>query len=168
MTVSCCFPPCNANIFYTLKYLKSFSTYTYFLENTCPASPTKHQKASIDSPNHNLPKNNQPVILPPKKKHIGNISLDKILDDLDVENSEDYNKYKVKSLIKHFSRSDSECDVELRTNRQSNISREDVDSNELSRLLDELAKVTCAPILTPGVTSSLISSNLTDEEVRTI
>uniref|UniRef100_V5GTE5 Uncharacterized protein n=1 Tax=Anoplophora glabripennis TaxID=217634 RepID=V5GTE5_ANOGL len=93
------------------------------------------------------------------------VRLDKILDDLEKEKKEDFPKCKVKKLIKQFSGSDSECDVELWTNKRSDFSREDVDSNKLSRLLDELVKVTCAPILTPGLTSSLISTNLIDEEI---
>lgn len=41
-------------------------------------------------------------------------------------------------------------------------------SDELNKLLEELTKVTCAPLMTPGATSSLIqmkSDGLTDEEV---
>lgn len=133
-----------------------------------PLLPAKHQSSTY-SPYHDIPKNNQPVPLPPKKKqNLDNVSLDKILDDLEKDKNEDFTKCRVKNLIKQFSGSDSEFDVELRMNKRSDLSREDVDCNELSRLLDELAKVTCAPILTPGVTTSLISTNLTDEEVINI
>lgn len=40
-------------------------------------------------------------------------------------------------------------------------------SDDLNKLLEELAKVTCAPIMTPGATSSLVNPNLTDAEVST-
>lgn len=56
-------------------------------------------------------------------------------------------------------KSDTGAGTYITTNRHS---------DELNKLLEELTKVTSAPLLTPGVTSSLVqmkSVPLTDEEV---
>ncbi|RZC40291.1 PH domain containing protein [Asbolus verrucosus] len=110
--------------------------------DVCPSLPPKTQKMQL--PPHDIP--NQPIR-----------SLDEILEDLDKEKLESKNK--VKMLIEKFS--EPEPDVILRKHASFKTHRH---SDELNTLLNELAKVTSAPIMTPGVTSSLINPNLTDEE----
>jgi hypothetical protein len=88
-------------------------------------------------------------------------SLDEILEDLEREKVE--SRTKVQMLIRKFSEGESD-DVILRK-RDKSDSRSCRHSDELNTLLNELAKVTSAPIMTPGVTSSLVNPNLTDEEV---
>ncbi|XP_023024653.2 uncharacterized protein [Leptinotarsa decemlineata] len=130
-------------------------------DQALPILTPKTQKLENPSPFHDIPKNNKPVVLPPKKtKLYENIDdIDEILDELNNQNN---NRNKVKSLIKRFSETDVfDSDVELRTNRST---RELIDSDELSRLLAELAEVTNAPILTPGATSSLNGSNIGNVE----
>ncbi|KAG5881971.1 hypothetical protein JTB14_006009 [Gonioctena quinquepunctata] len=127
-------------------------------EQRIPVLPHKTQKLDNPSPFHDIPRNNKPVALPPKK-NIQFESLDDILDDLDNQNHSN----KVKHLIKRFSEPEF-SDVVLRTNRKSDSPRDELESDELSRLLEELAKVTNAPILTPGVTSSFNGSNVDNTE----
>ncbi|XP_050514027.1 ankyrin repeat domain-containing protein 12-like [Diabrotica virgifera virgifera] len=135
-------------------------------EPPCPLLPPKAQKQDALSPFHDVPTNNKPVALPPKRRNTEPVkSLDQILDELDNEQQETNKKNKVKKLIKKFSEPDFyDTDVVLRT-QKSGIHRPDIHSDELSRLLEELVKVTNAPMLIPGVTSSLNGSTLRDEEL---
>ncbi|CAG9839660.1 unnamed protein product [Diabrotica balteata] len=135
-------------------------------ESSCPLLPPKSQKQEALSPFHDIPTNNKPVALPPKRRNTEPVkSLDQILDELDNEQQETNKKNKVKKLIKKFSEPEFyDNDVVLRTEK-SGIQRSDVHSDELSRLLEELVKVTNAPMLIPGVTSSLNGSTLKDEEL---
>ncbi|XP_063904349.1 uncharacterized protein LOC135123530 isoform X2 [Zophobas morio] len=109
----------------------------------CPTLPPKTHKV----PHHTV------------SKHSVERSLDEILEDLDKEKME--SKSKVQMLIEKFS--EPEGDVVLRKQDKPDfkLCRH---SDELNKLLNELTKVTSAPIMTPGVTSSLVNPNLTDEE----
>lgn len=73
---------------------------------------------------------------------------------------------KVKELIKRFSIGKEEG-VELRQKQRSPKYKPEFprDTTDLDKLLDELAKVTTAPIMTPGVTSSLINPEISQKEV---
>ncbi|XP_044253039.1 uncharacterized protein LOC123004010 [Tribolium madens] len=117
-------------------------------------------KASNDSPNEASESTTKPEEAPklPPKTHPPEQfrSLDEILEDLDREKLE--SKGKVQLLIEKFS--DSEPEVILRKHDKSAYRH----SDDLNSLLDELAKVTSAPIMTPGVTTSLVNPNLTDED----
>ncbi|XP_057661074.1 uncharacterized protein LOC130896779 isoform X1 [Diorhabda carinulata] len=109
----------------------------------------------------------KPIALPPKRKQINNLkNLDDILNELDNQKTET-KKNKVKKLIKKFSEPDFfENDVILRKNNQKyEINKKENDQDELSRLLSELAKVTNAPMLLPGVTCSLNGNHIKDEEL---
>ncbi|KAK5640841.1 hypothetical protein RI129_009388 [Pyrocoelia pectoralis] len=96
-------------------------------------------------------------------------SIDEILDDLDKEKEALDSKQKVKELIEKFE-IHNEDDVALRPKSKQQlhfIIGPDADSRHsegLNELLEKLSKVTCAPVLKPGVTSSLITPALTDEE----
>lgn len=93
--------------------------------------------------------------------------IDAILEDLNkIENPQN-----VKQLISKFD-SDGE-EVVLRKNFKFVKSQSDTrildhvnrNSEDLNKLLEELGKVTCAPIMPPGVTSSLVTPTMTDDEV---
>lgn len=107
------------------------------------------------------PKTTKKTHSPPPEK-----TIDEILDDLEQESG----KTKVKTLIKKFSGDFHVNDDEEVTLRKSTreTNRENRFSDELTQLLDELTKVTSAPLMTPGVTMSLINPNLTDEEVNSL
>lgn len=119
-------------------------TFFAFSGTKCPTLPPKTHKV----PHHTV------------SKHSVERSLDEILEDLDKEKME--SKSKVQMLIEKFS--EPEGDVVLRKQDKPDfkLCRH---SDELNKLLNELTKVTSAPIMTPGVTSSLVNPNLTDEEV---
>ncbi|KAF5280928.1 hypothetical protein FQA39_LY17934 [Lamprigera yunnana] len=94
-------------------------------------------------------------------------SIDEILKDLDKDRIHEDSQNKVKSLIEKFNDIQNENDGILRKKTKSNFIcnyEDDGSSAGLIRLLDELSKVTSAPILTPGVTSSLVTPILTEEE----
>ncbi|KAB0793600.1 hypothetical protein PPYR_13220 [Photinus pyralis] len=95
-------------------------------------------------------------------------SIDEILEDLDKEKEASESKQKVKELIEKFE-VQNEDDVKMRPKSKQlhfiigtdSCSRH---SEGLNELLEKLCKVTCAPVLKPGVTSSLVTPTLTDEE----
>ncbi|XP_015837895.1 uncharacterized protein LOC100141985 isoform X2 [Tribolium castaneum] len=116
-----------------------------------PTAETAESTAKPEEEEEEAPKL-PPKIHPPEQFR----SLDEILEDLDREKLE--SKGKVQLLIEKFT--ESEPDVILRKHDKSGYRY----SDDLNLLLDELAKVTSAPILTPGVTTSLVNPNLTDEE----
>ncbi|XP_050311539.1 uncharacterized protein LOC126747089 isoform X2 [Anthonomus grandis grandis] len=103
------------------------------------------------------PPNKQPPKVPPKRRRKyerNDISqLDEILTDLNRDEGG-----KVKQLIKRYSNIPESEEVEIRKKKIST-------SNDLDKLLDELAKVTVAPIMTPGVTTSLINPDVADQEM---
>lgn len=113
-------------------------------------------------------------------------TIDEILNNLEqMKRNNTLSDRKVRKLIDKF---DHTVKIRSPTSKQPNESLSDVvklrskeenetqqtennsnstSNDELSRLLNELAKVTNAPILTPGVTSSLgVTSKTLDEEVR--
>ncbi|KAF7270507.1 hypothetical protein GWI33_016529 [Rhynchophorus ferrugineus] len=102
--------------------------------------------------------------------------IDEILDDLNKESQsttpDDSGEGNVKKLIKRFSMGkDDGVEIRLKKNwDRRNGAREtsNTDSGDLNKLLDELAKVTTAPIMTPGVTTSLINPEITDAELMNI
>ncbi|KRT81188.1 hypothetical protein AMK59_6047 [Oryctes borbonicus] len=111
-------------------------------------------------------------------------TIDEILNDLeDMKRSSTLTSGRVRNLIEKFDdaikkkgvpsdRSPNDtCDVVLRPKADKIPDKTQENSHnstdELNRLLSELAKVTYAPILTPGVTSSLeMTSHTQDEEVN--
>lgn len=72
---------------------------------------------------------------------------------------------KVRELIKRFSYGKEEG-VELRKKTDWKLKSQISETNDLEKLLDDLTKVTTAPILTPGVTTSLINPEISDKEVK--
>lgn len=118
-------------------------------------------------------------------------TIDQILDDLDREKTVQDSKIKVKALIDKFNEkagpissdvSSSVTSLSSRVtspevifrSRPSNEEREQSEevetselrySNDLNLLLEELKKVTIAPVMSPGVTSSLITRTSSDDEV---
>ncbi|CAH1116064.1 unnamed protein product [Phaedon cochleariae] len=140
-----------------------------------PPVPPKSRQIDTPYPFHDIPPNVRPIDLPAKKttSPSDNLkSIDDILQDLEEEqphNNNNNNNNNVKRLIKRFSdHEDPENEVVLRGGRQcqSHVYRDDIEQDELSRLLEELAKVASAPILKPGVTTSLDVSNLDDLELK--
>nr|CAI5837252.1 unnamed protein product [Callosobruchus analis] len=134
----------------------------------CPALPPKTKKIDCSSPYHDVPTNNKPTALPAKRKKKLEIvkSLDEILDELECDRRDEHGK--VRNLIQQFSSKENvieQDDVVLRRHKKYNYPREDLESDELTRLLEELAKVTNAPILTPGATCSMVASNSKDDEL---
>ncbi|KAH1016603.1 hypothetical protein HUJ04_007797 [Dendroctonus ponderosae] len=154
---------------------------------TSDSPPNTHQEPPINGPtlpprNPKLPSVKEDTklpSLPPKMKRtveaVG--CLDAILSDLSVQADNvqkpdkldgDEGQCKVKELIKRFSIGKEEG-VELRQKqrmskyRPGEFSR---DTPDLDKLLDELAKVTTAPIMTPGVTSSLINPEISQKEIQ--
>nr|CAH7718288.1 unnamed protein product [Callosobruchus chinensis] len=134
----------------------------------CPALPPKTKKIECSSPYHDVPTNNKSAALPAKRKNkLDNVkSLDEILDELECERRDEHGK--VRNLIQQFSTKENMLEhggVVLRRHRKFNYPREDLESDELTRLLEELSKVTNAPILTPGATCSMVASNSKDKEL---
>lgn len=127
--------------------------------------------------------------VPPKRRAKNTEALDSLLGELDTFNQpqsennicrsegnnngikkQQLNAFltltgKVKQLIKRF----SDEGVELR-NKDFNHWKPPTPphSQELDNLLDELAKITTAPIMTPGVTTSLINPDICDREVERV
>lgn len=141
-----------------------------------PLLPPRNQTQHCFSPHHDVPKSH-PVLPPKKKKNIESAHLDDILEDLnkqtrtceknsDEENEDTPNEGgKVKALIKRFSiGKDEGVEMRRKSNWKVNTDIYCTDSRELDSLLEELAKVTTAPILTPGVTTSLINPEVSDHE----
>jgi len=110
-------------------------------------------------------------------------TIDEILEDLNKEKDIQQSRQKVKQLIEKFNDFQGEEDVVLRKKSKFDICKSQSDttvlqtlnvdnlngntnreSDDLNKLLEELSKVTCAPVLTPGVTSSLVTPVLTDDE----
>ncbi|CAG9863552.1 unnamed protein product [Phyllotreta striolata] len=117
---------------------------------------------TADNPRH--PEPHQMAALPPKKLRKPpeqDKSLDEILHELDAQPTKG-KENTVRRLIQRFSEPDFADGVVLRGRRAAR--KDDVDADELGRLLQELAKVTSAPVLAPGVTSSLNGASLNDEE----
>lgn len=139
-----------------------------------------------------MPKNNSPVLPSPTQKS-PDYSIDKILTDLEKESkfSEQQSscskqeELSVRQLIQKFNSPNTvnfettegintdHIDVFLRAkgdSKEINVSHiVNRYSDDLNKLLEELTKVTCAPLLTPGVTSSLVQAKspaMTDEEVN--
>lgn len=93
-------------------------------------------------------------------------SLDEILDDLDPEKKKNEGCRSVKMIIDKFNEQRNDEVVLRKTSKNTAaVQRPVTNSLDLNRLLEELGKVTSAPVLPPGVTSSLVTPNLTDEEV---
>ncbi|CAH2001970.1 unnamed protein product [Acanthoscelides obtectus] len=137
-------------------------------DKDCPALPPKTKKVDCSYPYHDVPTNNKPTALPAKrkKKQEDVKSLDEILDELECQKREE--PIKVRNLIHQFSLNENTSEpteVVLRRHRRIKYPREDIESDELTRLLEELAKVTNAPILTPGATCSMLASNSGDKEL---
>lgn len=95
-------------------------------------------------------------------------TIDEILEDLDKDNPPSRTNPSVKELIEIF---DDKSNVVLR-NKITRCRKYDVDINEaknsedLNKLLQDLAKITNAPILTPGITNSLNVPQSTTKEVH--
>ncbi|GLV32962.1 hypothetical protein CBL_08976 [Carabus blaptoides fortunei] len=150
-----------------------------------PGLPPRHGTRPR-SPFHDVPRNNTPVHTPTSE-----YSIDKILHDLEQQSrqSTTVEELSVRALIDRFNQSAGEpvnaCapapgddattnDVALRDKSTdvamvtyTALTTAHRHSDELNKLLEELTKVTSAPLLTPGVTSSLVqmkSVPLTDEE----
>ncbi|XP_017771289.1 PREDICTED: RB1-inducible coiled-coil protein 1-like isoform X2 [Nicrophorus vespilloides] len=91
-------------------------------------------------------------------------TIDEILDELDNERTQP--SANVKELIDKFNVGNSNHEeVEMRKKPKSPVQNCTRYSDDLNKLLAELSKVTNAPILQPGVTTSLVTTSLTDEEV---
>lgn len=132
-------------------------------------------------------------MLPSPTQKSPDYSIDKILTDLEKESriSEQQSNFSkqeelsVRQLIQKFNSPNTvnfetteginadHIDVFLRAkgdSKEINVSHiVNRYSDDLNKLLEELTKVTCAPLLTPGVTSSLVQAKspaMTDEEVR--
>lgn len=88
-------------------------------------------------------------------------SVSEILENLDKEKLK--TKKPVQKLIEKF---DDTAEVTLRVPEKPFfiVPRH---SDDLNKLLEELAKVTSAPIMPPRVTHSLLNPNLADAEVNT-
>lgn len=71
----------------------------------------------------------------------------------------------MKHLIKKFSEQEFSAEVELRASPLLCPHMDDIDPDELARLLIELSKVTNAPLSIPGTTHSLIATQMRDSEV---
>lgn len=153
--------------------------------------PRRLSKRRSVSPFHDIPKNTPLTYNEIQENIKKNYSIDKILEELKILETKQHNvivpqeELSVKQLINKFNHfvdiqgdtvDASLADVAIRKkdNVQGNneliqnviVNRH---SDELNKLLEELTKVTCAPLLTPGATSSLVqmkSDGLTDEEVR--
>lgn len=138
-----------------------------------------HQRQAKDlSPIYDVPRNNCPVLFKKKNRksnNIGNIkTIDEILENLDKEsaniNNNDDNKPSVRELIEKF---DDKSQVVLRkkltqrprSNIITSMELKYEDEDDLNKLLEELSKITNAPILTPGITNSLNVPNTSKEEV---
>lgn len=155
-------------------------TIAIILELEKPNLPP-HQNLQCASPIYDVPQNNCPILnlfLPKKKsKQKSTIkrndkikTIDEILEDLDKEKDKQL-KPSVKELIEVFDEK-NKVEVVLRrkplfkpTNEMTEIIRH---SDELTMLLEELKKVTNAPILTPGITNSLNISNRTNTDVSAL
>lgn len=152
-------------------------TLVFILDLEKPNLPP-HQHLQCPSPIYDVPQNNCPIIslFLPKKKSKQNCiinkndkikTIDEILEDLDNEKHKQL-KPSVKELIEVFDEKNKD-EVVLRkkpvfkpaNDRVENIRH----SDELTMLLEELKKVTNAPILTPGITNSLNISNKTNTDV---
>lgn len=93
-------------------------------------------------------------------------SLDDILDDLDKEKEQKEGCSSVKMIIEKFNEQRNDEVVLRKTSKSvAAVQRPVTNSLDLNRLLEELGKVTSAPVMPPGVTSSLVTPNMTDEEV---
>lgn len=139
-----------------------------------PALPPKTSH-KLQSPYHDTPKNNNPVFLHNTSPENGKggeseprKSIERILDDLSRERDEEEGRPNVKKMIERFSGRKDEEEVVLR--RQKQVSEEKTvlrHSDDLNELLEKLGKMTVAPPMEPGVTSSLASAPVSDEEVST-
>lgn len=132
------------------------------------------QKSPFLPPKHPSPfrPSSFPKIDEPSPEH--HKTLDEILDDLDEEKRKRDSMPNVRKMIDKFN---SEENVVLRKRNSAGADSGETagqhhqrmsyaESGDLNLLLEELCKVTSAPVLTPGVTSSLVTPNLTDDEVR--
>lgn len=130
-----------------------------------PALPPKISNKH-PSPYHDTPKNNNPIFLhntpPPEPEK----TIDQILDDLDKEKVEGENRPNVKRMVERFNAIKEE-EVVLRRQKQQEkpVLRH---SDDLNELLEKLGKITVAPTMEPGVTSSLASPPVSDEEVTVL
>lgn len=118
------------------------------------------------SPYHDTPKNNNPIFLPITPSSEPEKSIDQILDDLDKEKVEGESRSNVKRMVERFN-AFSEEEVVLRREKEQEkpVSRH---SDDLNELLEKLGKITVAPTMEPGVTSSLASPPVSDEEVAVL
>ncbi|KAI4457304.1 hypothetical protein MML48_8g00016299 [Holotrichia oblita] len=110
-----------------------------------------------------------PLKPPPKKimsmdddKYTNLKTIDEILDDLEeMKRTNSLTGGKVRCLIEKFNQTVGVGKKEMKSDENNHNSNDD----ELNKLLLELAKVTNAPLLTPGVTSSLgVTSSTKDVE----
>lgn len=127
-----------------------------------PKTSIKHQ-----SPYHDTPKNNNPIFLhntqPLKENSESQKSIYEILDDLDKVEEEEELRPSVRKMIEHFSgRKEEEIVVLRRQKEEKPVLRH---SDDLNELLEKLGKITVAPPMEPGVTSSLASPPISDDEV---
>lgn len=138
-----------------------------------PALPPKTLSKHF-SPYHDTPKNNNPIFLHNTEdaKMTPQISIDKILDDLNREKEEQDSRPNVKKMIERFSVHKEEDEVILRRQKQQeSVAAQDKflmrHSDDLNELLEKLGEMTVAPPREPGVTSSLATPPVSDEEVKT-
>lgn len=88
---------------------------------------------------------------------------------MDKTKEEAANKPTVKQIIEKFNGYGEE-EVVLREHKGSPVeeqTRQGRHSEELNELLEKLEKMTVAPVMEPGVTSSLASPPIDDDEVTT-
>ncbi|CAH1135566.1 unnamed protein product [Ceutorhynchus assimilis] len=146
-------------------------------DQTCPSLPPRNPKPEPQALYQEMPKHLPPLVPPKMKKKLEIASLDDLLESLSQQAKEleqerknqmedSQNKEgKVKELIKRFSIGKEEG-VEMRQKTQEWKPKTSAAySNDLDKLLDELSKVTIAPIMTPGVTTSLINPEISDKEI---
>ncbi|XP_030758730.1 uncharacterized protein LOC115884329 [Sitophilus oryzae] len=146
-------------------------------DNIRPSLPPRNCRKKSGLPNHITAEEHRPE--PRRNNNNFTTSIDDILNNLNLESqhrqkdltvdNKDENEGNVKKLIKRFSiaREDS-VEMRIKKNWDLNDGKRETcstDSGELNRLLDELAKVTTAPIMTPGVTTSLINPEICDSEL---
>ncbi|XP_066246688.1 putative leucine-rich repeat-containing protein DDB_G0290503 isoform X2 [Euwallacea similis] len=126
-----------------------------------------------------------PPAIPPKmkRKRHSDATLDQIYNDYmskqeileEVLKNKDIDAQKkegkVRELIKKFSKESiaHEEGVELRNKNQESTRKSEMfptNSKDLDKLLEELSKITTAPIMTPGVTISLINPEISDKDIK--
>ncbi|XP_060522274.1 pleckstrin homology domain-containing family A member 4-like isoform X2 [Cylas formicarius] len=134
----------------TAQYANSPSSITG--DAGCPELPPRNQKPMAASPYPDAPKSDQLI----------GETVDRSETNSETK-EETPREGKVRNLIKRFSEEFE--GVEIRHKNAWKKPATDRNSGDLDKLLDELSKVASAPIMTPGVTTSLVDPEMPDSEL---